>query len=68
MLPASDRRSSSRKAQFLRDKQDDCDNNPVKFAFWAGLMISSIPQRTSWDIDYNRKLARIAEKGSFDYA
>ncbi|RXG84409.1 LLM class flavin-dependent oxidoreductase [Bradyrhizobium zhanjiangense] len=31
-------------------------------------MISSIEQRTSWDIDYNRKLAQIAEKAGFDYA
>ncbi len=47
--------------------------DPIKFAYWVpnvsgGLVISSIEQRTSWDIDYNRKLAQIAEKAGFDYA
>lgn len=46
---------------------------PVKFAYWVpnvsgGLVISNIEQRTSWDIDYNRKLAQIAEQNGFDYA
>lgn len=45
----------------------------VKFAYWVpnvsgGLVISDIEQRTSWDIDYNRKLAQIAERSGFDYA
>ena len=45
----------------------------LKFAYWVpnvsgGLVISKIPQRTSWDIDYNRKLAQIAEQNGFDYA
>ncbi|TYL84095.1 dimethyl sulfone monooxygenase SfnG [Bradyrhizobium rifense] len=49
------------------------NNDPIKFAYWVpnvsgGLVISSIEQRTSWDIDYNRKLAQIAEKAGFDYA
>ena len=40
---------------------------PIKFAYWVpnvsgGLVISSIEQRTSWEIDYNRKLAQIAER------
>lgn len=48
-------------------------NQAVKFAYWVpnvsgGLVISKIPQRTSWDIDYNRKLAQIAEKAGFEYA
>jgi FMNH2-dependent dimethyl sulfone monooxygenase len=48
-------------------------NEPVKFAYWVpnvsgGLVISNIEQRTSWDIDYNRKLAQIAEASGFDYA
>ena len=39
---------------------------PIKFAYWVpnvsgGLVISNIEQRTGWDIDYNRKLAQIAE-------
>ena len=46
---------------------------PIKFAYWVpnvsgGLVISSIEQRTSWEIDYNRKLAQIAERSGFDYA
>jgi len=45
----------------------------IKFAYWVpnvsgGLVVSNIEQRTSWDIDYNRKLAQIAEKAGFDYA
>jgi FMNH2-dependent dimethyl sulfone monooxygenase len=46
---------------------------PIQFAYWVpnvsgGLVISKIEQRTSWDIDYNRKLAQIAERSGFDYA
>ncbi len=46
---------------------------PIRFAYWVpnvsgGLVISAIPQRTSWDGDYNRKLAQIAEQAGFDYA
>ncbi|GJD42828.1 FMNH(2)-dependent dimethylsulfone monooxygenase [Methylobacterium cerastii] len=46
---------------------------PIRFAYWVpnvsgGLVISTIPQRTSWDADYNRKLVRIAEEAGFDYA
>ncbi|MBE7198098.1 MAG: dimethyl sulfone monooxygenase SfnG [Parafilimonas terrae] len=46
---------------------------PVRFAYWVpnvsgGLVISKIPQRTSWDAAYNRKLAQIAEEAGFDYA
>jgi len=45
----------------------------IKFAYWVpnvsgGLVVSDIEQRTSWDIDYNRKLAQIAEKAGFEYA
>lgn len=32
------------------------------------MVVSKIEQRTSWDIDYNRKLAQIAERSGFDYA
>jgi len=47
--------------------------DPIKFAYWVpnvsgGLVISSIEQRTNWTIDYNRKLAQIAENAGFDYA
>ncbi|HWA42594.1 MAG TPA: dimethyl sulfone monooxygenase SfnG [Hypericibacter adhaerens] len=46
---------------------------PIKFAYWVpnvsgGLVISKIPQRTSWDLDYNIKLAQIAERAGFEYA
>ena len=45
----------------------------IKFAYWVpnvsgGLVVSNIEQRTSWDVDYNRKLAQIAEKAGFEYA
>ncbi|MCB6185051.1 dimethyl sulfone monooxygenase SfnG [Leeia sp. TBRC 13508] len=45
----------------------------IKFAYWVpnvsgGLVISKLEQRTSWDIDYNRKLAQVAEDSGFDYA
>ena len=44
----------------------NASNGPVKFAYWVpnvsgGLVISNIEQRTSWTIEYNRKLAQIAE-------
>ncbi|MEJ8320532.1 dimethylsulfone monooxygenase SfnG [Pseudomonas oryzihabitans] len=47
--------------------------NPVKFAYWVpnvsgGLVVSTIEQRTHWGIDYNRKLAQLAEQVGFDYA
>ncbi|WP_018633867.1 dimethylsulfone monooxygenase SfnG [Neomegalonema perideroedes] len=53
--------------------RDDQTDAPLKFAYWVpnvsgGLVISDIEQRTSWDIDYNIKLARIAEAGGFEYA
>ena len=46
---------------------------PLKFAYWVpnvsgGLVISSIEQRTSFDLDYNVKLARTAEEVGFEYA
>src|SRR6201996_3728710 len=46
---------------------------PLKFAYWVpnvsgGLVISNIEQRTGWDIDYNIRLAQIAEQSGFDYA
>jgi dimethylsulfone monooxygenase len=49
------------------------ESEPIKFAYWVpnvsgGLVISNIEQRTGWDIDYNVKLAQIAEQAGFDYA
>ena len=48
-------------------------SNPIKFAYWVpnvsgGLVVSDIEQRTSWDFEYNKKLAQIAEKSGFEYA
>lgn len=48
-------------------------NASIRFAYWVpnvsgGLVVSKIEQRTSWDIDYNRKLAKLAEDNGFDYA
>jgi len=53
--------------------QPDQKQPDIKFAYWVpnvsgGLVISDIEQRTSWDIDYNRRLARLAENNGFDYA
>ncbi|MET0312898.1 MAG: dimethylsulfone monooxygenase SfnG [Hansschlegelia sp.] len=54
-------------------QQPNRADEPVKFAYWVpnvsgGLVISNIEQRTHWGVDYNRKLAQIAEKAGFDYA
>lgn len=51
----------------------DSSNAPIKFAYWVpnvsgGLVISDVEQRTHWGIDYNRKLAQIAENSGFEYA
>ncbi|MCJ2132822.1 dimethyl sulfone monooxygenase SfnG [Methylobacterium sp. J-026] len=51
----------------------DAEREPIRFAYWVpnvsgGLVISKIPQRTSWEAAYNRTLAQIAEKAGFDYA
>ncbi|MBP29437.1 dimethylsulfone monooxygenase SfnG [Methylobacterium sp.] len=51
---------------------DDPRREPIRFAYWVpnvsgGLVISKIPQRTSWDAEYNRKLAQIAEAAGFEY-
>jgi len=46
---------------------------PLEFAYWVpnvsgGLVVSTIEQRTGWDFEYNKKLARIAESSGFSYA
>jgi dimethylsulfone monooxygenase len=48
-------------------------DDQLKFAYWVpnvsgGLVTSDIEQRTSWDYDYNVRLARAAEANGFDYA
>lgn len=45
----------------------------VKFAYWVpnvsgGLVVSKIPQRTDWSLEYNQRLAVAAEKAGFEYA
>jgi FMNH2-dependent dimethyl sulfone monooxygenase len=47
--------------------------DPLRFAYWVpnvsgGLVTSTIEQRTDWSFDYNRELARIAERAGFEYA
>jgi len=47
--------------------------SPMKFAHWVpnvsgGLVISKFPQRTDWSLDYNVRLAKIAEAVGFEYA
>lgn len=46
---------------------------PIKFAHWVpnvsgGLVVSKVPQRTDWSLDYNVALAKIAEEAGFEYA
>src|SRR6476469_6022619 len=48
-------------------------SEPLRFASWVpnvsgGLVVSTIEQRTGWDFEYNKKLARIAENSGFEYA
>jgi len=45
----------------------------TKFAYWVpnvsgGLVISKLPQRTDWGLEYNTRLAHAAEEAGFDYA
>jgi dimethylsulfone monooxygenase len=49
------------------------ETDPLRFAYWVpnvsgGLVTSTIEQRTDWSFDYNRKLARLAERAGFEYA
>jgi FMNH2-dependent dimethyl sulfone monooxygenase len=51
----------------------DTARDPLRFAYWVpnvsgGLVVSTIEQRTDWSYEYNRDLARIAERAGFDYA
>jgi FMN reductase len=59
--------------RIVHPRSDPMSQQNIKFAYWVpnvsgGLVVSKIEQRTSWDIDYNRKLAQIAEKAGFEYA
>ncbi len=51
----------------------DRTREPLRFAYWVpnvsgGLVTSTIEQRTDWSYEYNRDLARIAERVGFEYA
>lgn len=51
----------------------NADPDRLKFAYWVpnvsgGLVISKIPQRTSWDLKSNQRYARTAERVGFEYA
>ena len=48
-------------------------SDPLSFAYWVpnvsgGLVVSNIDQRTDHTPDYNREVARTAERVGFDYA
>lgn len=45
----------------------------LKFAYWVpnvsgGLVVSKLPQRTSWDFEANKRYAQTAEQVGFEYA
>lgn len=49
------------------------ESKELKFAYWVpnvsgGLVVSKIKQRTDWSLEYNVKLAQLAEAAGFDYA
>src|SRR5471030_1107453 len=57
----------------LRARYCQMSQQAVKFAYWVpnvsgGLVVSKIEQRTHLGIDYNRKLAQLAEEAGFEYA
>ena len=44
----------------------------IRFGYWmplgsGGFVISNIPQRTDWSLDYNAGLAQTAEELGFEY-
>ena len=44
----------------------------IRFGYWmplgsGGFVISNIPQRTEWSLDYNARLAQTAEELGFEY-
>ncbi|KAK3386047.1 luciferase-like domain-containing protein [Podospora didyma] len=53
--------------------QLNSDPDRLLFAYWVpnvsgGLVVSKIPQRTSWDLKSNLRYAQAAEKVGFEYA
>ncbi|KAF4542993.1 alcohol dehydrogenase [Lasiodiplodia theobromae] len=58
---------------FAYVNQLNSDPNRLQFAYWVpnvsgGLVISKIPQRTSWDLKSNKRYAQTAERVGFEYA
>lgn len=52
---------------------NDHDRPGIEFAYWVpnvsgGLVTSTVTQRTDWGIDYNRRVAKLAEDRGFAYA
>ncbi len=48
-------------------------HQPTEFGYWVpnvsgGLVTSSVSQRTDWGIDYNRRVAKLAEERGFGHA
>jgi FMNH2-dependent dimethyl sulfone monooxygenase len=48
------------------------DDEPLRFAYWVpaistGYLASRIQQQFGWDLEYNVKLAKIAEEAGIDY-
>lgn len=44
----------------------------IRFGYWmplgsGGFVISNVPQRTEWSLDYNARLAQVAEEVGFEY-
>jgi dimethylsulfone monooxygenase len=44
----------------------------IRFGYWmplgsGGFVISNVPQRTEWSLDYNARLAQVAEDVGFEY-
>jgi FMNH2-dependent dimethyl sulfone monooxygenase len=63
----------SEKVALQSETETSAPDNAVKFAYWVpnvsgGLVVSKIEQRTSWEYEYNRKLAVLAESSGFEYA
>lgn len=51
----------------------NADPDRLRFAYWVpnvsgGLVVSKIPQQTSWDYKSNKRYARTAERVGFEYA
>lgn len=49
------------------------EDSGMRFAHWVpnvsgGLVVSKVPQKTDWSLDYNIKLAQLAEAAGFEYA